>query len=255
MTLSVITINYNNVSGLQKTINSVVGQVYQDFEYIVIDGGSEDGSVDLLKSCDRVNYFVSEKDSGIYDAMNKGITEAQGDYCLFLNSGDVLCNENVFLKISSALFSKKSFYYGNLILEKNNVKEQHTAPSSVDLDFIFNSTFWHPCIFIKTELFKQFGLYNTSFKICGDYEFFVRCLIKPNITTEYLNEFITLFDGNGISNDSSKSQLQEEEREKAWLLNLSPLLYQALKQQNSFSRSKYASVINIIQKLRGKQSF
>lgn len=253
--ISIITINYNNSVGLKKTIDSVVNQSFNDYEFIVIDGKSSDDSVNVLKQFPRINFWVSEIDSGIYDAQNKGIVKAKGKYLLFLNSGDVLANREVLKTVIPFLLGDKSFYYGNLLLEKNGVTEKHLAPSTINIDFLLNSTFWHPCVFIKSDLFKSFGLYNTAFKICGDYEFFVRCLIKPKITTEYINEFITLFDGNGISNDSSKIKLQELEREKAWNENLSSLVFDSLKKQNSFSRSKYVFIINTIQKLRGKQRF
>ncbi|MDR2910496.1 MAG: glycosyltransferase [Bacteroidales bacterium] len=95
MKLSIITINLNNVAGLQKTIESVVKQTFTDYEYIVIDGGSTDGSADIIKQhANKITYWVSEPDKGIYNAMNKGIRVAKGEYCLFLNSGDWLINSN-----------------------------------------------------------------------------------------------------------------------------------------------------------------
>lgn len=253
--ISVITINYNNATGLQKTIESVTHQTFQDFEFIVIDGNSTDGSVEVIKKYSRINYWSSEKDHGIYDAQNKGVLKATGDYLLFLNSGDSLANRIVLEKVSHFLGSHKSFYYGDLILEKNGVQEKHLAPGEVDIDFMLNSTFWHPCVFIKSNLFRDYGLYNTAFKIAGDYEFFIRCLLKPGISTEHIPEFISLFDGNGISNQQDQSKRQLQERENAWEMNISPIVYENLKKQNAFSRSKYASVINSLQKLRGKQNF
>ncbi len=253
--ISIITINYNNAEGLRKTINSVVSQSFQDFEFIVIDGNSTDKSVDVIKQFNRINEWLSEKDNGIYNAQNKGVLKSKGEYLLFLNSGDILADNQVLQKVSTYLSGGKSFYYGNLILDKNNIKEKHLAPREIDVDFILNSTFWHPCVFIKSDLFKQYGLYNTTFKIVGDYEFFIRCLLKPNITTEYINEFITEFDGNGISNDANQNELQVKEREQAWKLNVSELVYESLKKQNAFSRSKYASFINSLQRIRGKQHF
>jgi glycosyltransferase involved in cell wall biosynthesis len=254
--LSIITINYNNASGLKKTIDSVVQQSFKDIEYIVIDGGSSDESKSIIEqNTNAINFWVSEKDNGIYDAMNKGIQHASGEYILFLNSGDCLYNENV-LKTAIPYFkSKKAIYYGNLILETNKDKVEHFAPHQINLDFLLNSTFWHPCTFIQSQLFKQFGHYNTDFKICGDYEFFIRCLIHPNIETEYLNQFITLFDGNGISNNKTFEMQQTNERELAWQINLSPIIIDSIKSQNAFRRSKYANVIQTIQKLRGKQNF
>jgi glycosyltransferase involved in cell wall biosynthesis len=253
--ISIITINYNNAEGLRKTINSVVSQSFQDFEFIAIDGNSTDKSVDVIKQFNRINEWLSEKDNGIYDAQNKGVLKSKGEYLLFLNSGDILADNQVLQKVSTYLSGGKSFYYGNLILDKNNIKEKHLAPREIDVDFILNSTFWHPCVLIKSDLFKQYGLYNTTFKIVGDYEFFIRCLLKPNITTEYINEFITEFDGNGISNDANQNELQVKEREQAWKLNVSELVYESLKKQNAFSRSKYASFINSLQRIRGKQHF
>ena len=103
MKLSVITINYNNRDGLRQTIESVVGQTYRDFEYIIIDGGSTDGSVDVIKEyADKIDYWVSEKDKGIYNAMNKGVAVALGEYCLFLNSGDTLCHPDVLAQVQKA---------------------------------------------------------------------------------------------------------------------------------------------------------
>ena len=253
--ISVITINYNNAVGLQKTVDSVIAQSFKDFEFIVIDGNSSDESANIIKQNSRIDQWISEKDAGIYDAQNKGILKARGDYLLFLNSGDVLAGTEVFEKISKYLSGRKSFYYWNLILDSNGVQEKHFASESVDIDFMLNSTFWHPCVFVRSDLFDIHGLYNTSFKITGDYEFFIRCLLKPGVTTEYINEFITVFDGNGISNDSSQDELQLQEREKAWKINISDIVYESLKKHNSFSRSRYASVINLMQKLRGKQSF
>lgn len=253
--ISIITINFNDASGLKKTIESVVNQSFQDFEFVVIDGKSVDESVDIIKQYPRINNWISEPDKGIYDAQSKGALKATGQYSLFLNSGDALADMDVLSRIAPYLQSGKSFYYGNLLLAINGAIENHLAPKEVDLDFMLNSTFWHPCVFIKTELFHKYGTYNPEFKICGDYEFFIRCLVKPGITCEYLNEFITLFDGNGISNNKSQEALQLSERELAWKLNVSDLVYDSLKQQNSFTRSKYASVINTIQRLRGKQGF
>ena len=113
MLFSVITINYNNCEGLQRTIDSVIGQTFKDFEFIVIDGGSTDGSVDIInKNAASITYWISERDNGIYHAMNKGIAQAHGDYCIFMNSGDCFYNIEV-LKKSVVLILMKT-----LLLEK-----------------------------------------------------------------------------------------------------------------------------------------
>lgn len=253
--VSIITINYNNTIGLSKTINSVIHQTYQEFEYIVIDGGSTDESINVISQFNRINKYVSEKDNGIYDAMNKGIAKATGDYLLFLNSGDVLVDHHVLQKTTAYLHSNLSFYYGNVMIEKDTITQKHIAPSTINIDFMLNSTFWHPCIFIKSSLFKLHGLYNVQFKIGGDYEFFIRCLLKPNISTQHINEVITLFDGNGISNDQKLQLEQKKERELAWSINTSVIVYDALKNYTNFSRSKFANIINFVQKMRGKERY
>jgi glycosyltransferase involved in cell wall biosynthesis len=252
MLLSIITINLNNAKGLKKTIDSVMAQHHKDLELIVIDGNSSDGSKDIIASYnDKITYSVSEADKGIYDAQNKGILKTTGKYLLFLNSGDVLSNPNTLSSIAPQL-KDKSFYYGNLILERSGTLEEHIAPEKVDMDFMLNSTFWHPCVFIKADLFKNFGVYNTEFKIAGDYEFFIRCLLKPEVTSEHINEFVSVFDSNGVSNDPKSAELLTSEREKAWKMNVSDAVFESLKKQNAFDRSKYSKIINTIQKLRGR---
>ena len=107
MRLSVITINMNNRKGLERTIKSVVCQIFADFEYIVIDGASVDGSADVIREyADKIHYWISEPDTGIYNAMNKGILQAKGDYCLFLNSGDALYTTTVLEEVFNQNFSE-----------------------------------------------------------------------------------------------------------------------------------------------------
>ena len=135
MLLSIITINKNNGSGLKKTIESVISQTYTGAEYIVIDGNSNDDSKKIIESFkNKINFSLSEEDSGIYEAQNKGIAKARGKYLLFLNSGDVLANENI-LQTITPLLKEKSFYYGDLILQKEGKQETHSAPKKMDLDF------------------------------------------------------------------------------------------------------------------------
>ena len=133
--LSIITINYNNLEGLKKTFESVFMQTYQDFEYIVIDGGSTDGSKEYIaENADKINYWVSEPDKGVYHAMNKGIMKANGEYLLFINSGDELFENNTIEKSLSNLHTEE-IIAGNLnfISEKNN----YTGKALDEVSFIF----------------------------------------------------------------------------------------------------------------------
>ena len=125
--ISIVTINYNNPSGLKKTIESVVNQTWKNFEYIIIDGGSTNGDVDIIKSFDnQIDYWVSEPDKGIYNAMNKGIKKATGDFIIFINSGDNFTNSSVLEEVQSKLTSDFDIYYGDYYRIKSNSKRRKT---------------------------------------------------------------------------------------------------------------------------------
>jgi glycosyltransferase involved in cell wall biosynthesis len=171
MKLSIITINKNNASGLEKTIQSVINQTYTDFEYIVIDGNSNDGSVEIIKKySSKMNYWVSEPDTGIYNAMNKGIRKARGDYCLFLNSGDYLVSEttlqDVFNEISN--MNKADIFYSNCIASNGNVLNYS---EHITINYLISHTINHQNTLIKRSLFFEHGFYNENPYIISDHEF------------------------------------------------------------------------------------
>jgi glycosyltransferase involved in cell wall biosynthesis len=210
--LSIITINYNNDHGLQKTILSVVNQNFKDFEYIVIDGGSSDGSKEtIVDNSSRMTYWVSEKDNGIYHAMNKGIKNATGEYCLFLNSGDYLVDKNVL----SHLFANKltkDIVYGDMKINKGNGNlELGRMPNRMGIYQLYRDTLWHPVSFIKRDLFSKYGDYDESFKIVADYEFFVKTILFYKVSTQHISQFISVFDSSGISSHvNNKNEILRE---------------------------------------------
>ena len=156
--LSIITINYNNLGGLMTTVSSVKNQTWQEFEYIVIDGGSCDGSKEYLESQSQfLDTWVSEKDSGIYNAMNKGINMAKGDYLLFLNSGDHLFNEKA-LELSHIYLIEKDLICFNLQMVRNGVARITKSPSKICFSDLYSSSLPHPATFMKRELFNEVGL-------------------------------------------------------------------------------------------------
>lgn len=210
--ISVITINYNDAAGLKKTMESVVSQSFRDVEYIVIDGGSTDGSVEVIKHYDRIHYWVSEKDKGIYDAMNKGIAKATGTYLLFLNSGDYLFETQTLEQISAQLHTH-DILYGNLKINENGILKDGFMPDDINLSQMMTDTLWHPVSFIKRELFQTYGLYDTRYKICGDYDFFFKVIIAHKATTRHLHRFISVFDLNGISSNVNNVGLIKQEKE------------------------------------------
>lgn len=160
--LSIITINYNNVSGLRKTIESVKSQTFQDYEWIVIDGGSTDGSKELIEENKQYfSYWVSEPDKGIYDAMNKGTVLAQGEYCQFLNSGDYLIAPDTLAKIFSKPLQADVIYGDVWFIKDNKVIEKRTYPDQMTLSFLFRSPLGHQATFVKTKA-AQKHLYRTN---------------------------------------------------------------------------------------------
>ena len=176
MKVSIITINYNNKLGLQRTIDSVIIQTFKDFEWIIIDGGSTDGSKELIEEYSKyITCWVSESDKGIYNAMNKGIQRAHGEYLHFLNSGDVFYSKDILYDIFYIKSYNHDILTGNII---NNGKElRGIGYQDISLnDFFYNSVF-HPSSFIKRELFYTFGFYDENYKIVSDWKFFLKSII------------------------------------------------------------------------------
>lgn len=209
MKFSVITINYNNIEGLRHTVESVVGQTYDDYEYIIIDGGSTDGSVDVIKEYySKIDYWVSEKDRGIYHAMNKGVVHAHGNYCLFLNSGDEFCNSMVLEKVST-LINGEDIIIGNVVSKHGN---QHLfAPPSreISLYYLYSGTVPHQSTFIKVELQKNYP-YDENLKIVSDWKFFLQSIIFDNCSVKYIDENISFFDQDGISTSNPETTWNEK---------------------------------------------
>ncbi len=196
MKLSIITVNLNNVEGLRQTIKSVVEQSYNDYEFIFIDGGSSDGSVDVIKAYEEhITYWITEPDKGIYNAMNKGIRVATGEYLLFLNSGDFLYEPTTLEQLLYKLENKSCIYYGNC----QSVKGCIPAPKNFNLrQYIKGNWISHQSSFIPRSFFDKYGYYDESYAIAADKKFFMLAIINKE-KFENLNQTICFFDTNGIS--------------------------------------------------------
>ena len=182
MVISVITVNYNNKDGLKRTIESVLNQTYIDYEYIIVDGNSTDGSKELLdnyKSKFKISHFVSEPDNGIYNAMNKGVSMANGVYCIFMNSGDTFYNEES-LSRSLNFLKNKDIVSGVAYLPGG---KKMTPPNEEDISttFFLRYSLNHQSTFIKKELLVSHP-YNENYKIVSDTEFFFYSLIIKNVS-------------------------------------------------------------------------
>jgi glycosyltransferase involved in cell wall biosynthesis len=186
--LSIITINRNNAEGV-------------DFEYIIIDGASTDSSVEVIKEYgDRISYWISEPDSGIYNAMNKGIRKAKGEYCQFLNSGDWLISPDVTERMLIQL-TECSILYGNMVKKMPGGKLLINKQIDVNsLLTFYTGALNHSSSYIKRTLFDKYGLYDENLKIVSDWKFFLVAIIMNKEPVVYHNIDVTGFDMNGISN-------------------------------------------------------
>ena len=215
MILSIITVNKNNAEGLRKTILSVVCQTFPDFEYIIVDGNSSDSSVEIIndyvKQCSFPVSWVSENDSGIYDAMNKGIKMSHGDYLLFLNSGDTFVDEECVKRI----FEKTPTC--DIINARCNVvdgdKTKWTSPflPIITLKTLYTIGLPHQSTFIKRELFERFGYYKDSYRYNADIAFWYKAILFGNATTVASDIIITNYDSHGISSVESKTERYAKE--------------------------------------------
>lgn len=203
MKLSIVTINYNNKEGLRKTIESVVRQTCSNIEYIIIDGGSADGSVDVIKKYeDVISYWVSEPDKGIYNAMNKGVSKATGDYLLFLNSGDYLISPSIIDEIWNELLSNEDVIFGLLkTYPSNRIGYTDVHLPLTMLDFFERSPIPHPASFIKRNLFQEMK-YDETLKIVSDWKFFLQAVVFKGCSCKKIEIIITSFEDEGLSSSN-----------------------------------------------------
>ena len=200
MKIGIVTINLNNKNGLEKTIQSVLSQTYTDYEYIIIDGMSTDGSVDIIKKySDKISFWVSEKDNGIFNAMNKGIDACSSEYMLFLNSGDYLFSDKVLEDVYKELDC--DIVYGNEEKRfKLGIKNIQKIPDVVDGKYFFENFLPHQSTFIKTSLLKE-KKYREDYKMLGDWVFLKESIVDNNASYKHLNYVVSSYDCNGLSSD------------------------------------------------------
>lgn len=196
--LSIVTVCYNCEDLVKKTLDSLIDQTYQDFEYIVIDGNSKDNTLNIIKEhCKKLKNVIikSEPDNGIYDAMNKGINLATGKFVYFLNIGDEFYNNNVLEKVASNL-KDDIIYYGDTIInrEKTRVYPNKITP----LYFITKGMICHQCIFSPTKFLKK-SLFNTNYKYCADEDWLINAIENQKIHYRHLHMIICYYDITGVS--------------------------------------------------------
>ena len=209
MLLSIITVNLNNAEGLKKTIDSIISQTSHEFEWIVVDGNSTDGSKELIEQySDRFAWWCSEKDSGIYNAMNKGVAHATGDYCLFLNSGDVLhSSTSIGDLIKSSIDDNSDFIIGKTLFSQYGTISD--IPDHISMNWFYKYSIPHPSTLIRTVLLRR-NPYDESLKIVSDWKFFMQEIVLNNASYSFADVLVTDFDCGGISSNTDACNLERE---------------------------------------------
>lgn len=209
--LSIVTVCRNEVQNISQTCESIVEQMPYNFEWIVIDGGSTDGTLDILEGYrNRIDVLISEPDEGIYNAMNKGICRATGEYVVFMNGGDCFANDCVLETV--ACLPKSDVVYGDLALEDKNIVERY--PDVLSKHYFLKNMLPHQATFFRRELFDQYGGFDETFRIAGDYELFVRLLHVHKVSYTHVHQPLAVFASGGISNSPKHRSLRKQENHR-----------------------------------------
>lgn len=207
--VSIITAVYNGEKYLEKTIKSVLAQSYENIEYIIIDGGSTDGTVDIIKKYeDKISYWISEKDSGVYEAMNKGLKVARGEYVAILNADDYYTPDAIALSIKNIIETKSDYSIANVDYVESNAIIRPIYP--LKEDYVYQEMpYPHVSAVISEKVYNDIGLFDEGFKIAGDHDMALRIHLK-GYKACYVNEIIAHLEEGGISssNDSNKESLK-----------------------------------------------
>lgn len=262
MKISVITVCKNAENTIEKTLQSVFKQTYKNIEYIVIDGVSTDKTLEIVDNYkDKIAYIVSEKDTGIYNAMNKGVKLATGDVLYFLNADDSVYDENVFQDIVNAFKENNpDVVFGDMLCSNNRQlsdEQVNMKPGDIYKYNFFNSSFsfmeqsiCQQVMFYKKSLFDKYGHYDESYKIYGDWEINARFMLKHNCSCKYIDRTIADFELGGIStkktSETDKIREAEFNRIKALYLNKEAVLYKIIyKDLYSFTGKYFRSLLRL----------
>ncbi len=201
--VSIITINKNNASGLKKTIDSVISQTYMHIEYIIIDGGSSDESVDNIRTVDdhRLVYWISEPDTGLYNGMNKGLQRATGDYVIFINSGDYLYDKYV---IDNLIRNSdyEDIVYGNLCILKEGKTQIVRSASEIYYHAKYQHNIPpHPVLLVKRDLMNKLEGFDENYKVIADVVLIATLFSDKARSYKFVNIPVTVFDMNGVSSN------------------------------------------------------
>lgn len=212
MKISIITVVFNNVHTIRTAIASVLSQRYPNIEYVIIDGGSTDGTLEVIRGYGAaIHQVVSERDKGIYDAMNKGISNCTGDVVGILNSDDVYENDAVIQMVMDAFIQdpELGMVYGDLVYVKNEdlkqIVRKWTSEDYYDHFFEDGHVPPHPSLFVKREIYQTVGLFNLNMRLAADYEFMLRLFKLYRFKSRYINSLFVRMRLGGATNVSLKN--------------------------------------------------
>jgi glycosyltransferase involved in cell wall biosynthesis len=250
--LSIITINYNNSIGLERTIQSIIPQNFKDFEYLVIDGNSTDDSLEVIqKNKTAIHFSISEPDTGIYNAMNKGIKASKGAYLLFLNSGDVFNGATALADFISHKDFGGDIIYGDY---KYEVGEK-TFPDKLSPLFFIRTSLPHQSTFFKREVFEEMGLYEEHYTIVSDRAFYIKCFLSNQFIFKHVPYSLSIYDQNGVSNSSAHTEKQATENETMFQ-EYYGVFYEDYKKMNQMisqlSQARRETVTGILKRISNK---
>lgn len=255
--ISIITINYNNANGLKDTISSVLAQDYKNIEYIIIDGASSDHSKEIIEAHEEhVSYWLSEPDNGVYNAMNKGIKAAKGDYLLFLNSGDTFVDSSILSNVAPLFVSQKDIYYGNLQITTKDGRQNVAFPEQLTFLYFFENSLPHPATFIKRSLFETVFYYNETYRIVSDWEFFMVAICKQEASYEHFSIEVSVFGLDGMSCQPENRERISEERNHCIQKHF-PLFYEDYKEFLSLKKisqsNRFQGLLALEKSQRGRK--
>ncbi len=223
--ISIITVCKNEAARIERTIRSVREQSYANIEHVIIDGQSTDGTLAVLRNFEQHCRVFSAPDDGLYDAMNKGLMHAQGDFILFLNAGDSLLHESVVensVRLMLNVSEPVDVFYGNVVMyDAQKGSGRVWAPKQRSRLGLFKSCLPHPATFFSKEAFEKNGLFDTSFKIAGDYEWFIRGMEKNGLRYFHIDALVTLFNKGGLSTHADFQQHHHMEKERIYRMHYS----------------------------------
>lgn len=226
MKVSTITVTYNSAATVEDTIQSVCAQSYPDIEYLIVDGGSNDETLDIAqKYRDKISKIVSESDNGMYDAINKGIALATGEIVAILNSDDFYIDKDVISRVVDLFKSSNAdAVYGNLFyvdaVDTNKIVRKWNSGNYRGNSFLYGWMPPHPAFFVKRDCYKEYGCFDLSLKSAADYELMLRFIHKHKIKLTYLNRTLVKMRVGGMSNSSFKNRINaNKEDRKAWEIN------------------------------------